>query len=39
MTACSIALLLTSLEGYSDWASYDEWLPPNVKGMYNKLTT
>ena len=27
-----------TMEAYSDWDSYDDWLPLNVEGMYNMLT-
>jgi glyoxylase-like metal-dependent hydrolase (beta-lactamase superfamily II) len=27
-----------SLDEYDDWASYDDWLPLNVEGMYRMLT-
>ncbi|MBI3934904.1 MAG: MBL fold metallo-hydrolase [Acidobacteria bacterium] len=26
------------MEAYSDWASYADWLPLNIEGMYNMLT-
>ena len=28
-----------TMEEYSDWASYDDWLPLNIEGMYNMLTS
>ena len=27
-----------SLDDYEDWASYADWLPLNVAGMYRMLT-
>ena len=27
-----------TMEAYSDWANYEQWLPLNVEGMYNMLT-
>ena len=26
-----------TLEAYSDWANYEQWLPLNVEGMYNSM--
>ena len=28
-----------TLEAYSDWANYEDWLPLNVEGMYNMLSS
>ena len=28
-----------TMEDYSDWASYEDWLPLNIEGMYNMLTS
>ena len=28
-----------TMEAYSDWTSYDDWLALNVEGMYNMLTS
>ncbi len=27
-----------TMEAYSDWGNYTEWLPLNIEGMYNMLT-
>ena len=26
-----------TMDAYKDWASYDDWLPMNIEGMYNSL--